>query len=145
MGATQAAAAAVAQVLQEERRQQGADPFSKTDGWLPYGEQARRFDFEYQGQPLSATLRYLHDGRTALSVGEHQVDFSATARGEAALTLNFLGEQTPVHCHRQGEVMHVFTSAGATAITLIDRLAHAGEVASEGGRLTAPARSCPLP
>jgi 3-methylcrotonyl-CoA carboxylase alpha subunit len=138
VGATKAVASAIAQVLQEERRQQGADPFSKTDGWLPYGIQVRKFEFDYQGESVTATLRYLHDGAMVLAVGEEQGVFSATPRGDSALTLNYLDEQTPVHCHRLGDVMYVFTSAGATAITLVDRLAHAGEVHAEGGRLTAP-------
>ena len=34
--------------------------------------------------------------------------------------------------------MHVFTPAGATRITAIDLLAHAGDGPAEGGRLTAP-------
>ena len=40
--------------------------------------------------------------------------------------------------HWQGEVAHVFTPRGAARISLLDPLAHAGETASEGGRLTAP-------
>jgi 3-methylcrotonyl-CoA carboxylase alpha subunit len=38
----------------------------------------------------------------------------------------------------QGEQAHVFTPQGATRITLIDALAHAGHSAQDGGRLTAP-------
>ena len=37
-----------------------------------------------------------------------------------------------------GEVLHVFTSLGATTITRVDALAHAGDAQAEGGRLTAP-------
>ncbi|MBC7393072.1 MAG: acetyl-CoA carboxylase biotin carboxyl carrier protein subunit, partial [Variovorax sp.] len=33
---------------------------------------------------------------------------------------------------------HVFAQQGASKITTIDRLAHAGETQAEGGRLTAP-------
>jgi 3-methylcrotonyl-CoA carboxylase alpha subunit len=39
---------------------------------------------------------------------------------------------------RLGEVAHVFTPLGATRVLCVDRLAHAGESAQEGGRLTAP-------
>ncbi len=38
----------------------------------------------------------------------------------------------------QGETAHLFTPQGATRITVLDPLAHAGEAAQEGGRLTAP-------
>ena len=40
--------------------------------------------------------------------------------------------------YTQGETDHVFTPAGATQIVSIDLLAHAGDHAAEGGRLTAP-------
>jgi 3-methylcrotonyl-CoA carboxylase alpha subunit len=36
------------------------------------------------------------------------------------------------------DTAHVFAARGATKITAIDRLAHAGETHAEGGRLTAP-------
>ena len=38
----------------------------------------------------------------------------------------------------RGEVGHVFTARGATQITIIDLLEHAGDGPAEGGRLTAP-------
>jgi len=38
----------------------------------------------------------------------------------------------------QGETAHLFTPQGATRIVVLDPLAHAGETAQEGGRLTAP-------
>ena len=38
----------------------------------------------------------------------------------------------------QGETAHLFTPQGATRITVLDPLSHAGEAAQEGGRLTAP-------
>jgi 3-methylcrotonyl-CoA carboxylase alpha subunit len=40
--------------------------------------------------------------------------------------------------HASGETDHVFTDKGAAAIVSLDLLAHAGEGAVEGGRLTAP-------
>ena len=36
------------------------------------------------------------------------------------------------------DVAHVFAPQGATRITVVDALAHAGEVQEAGGRLTAP-------
>jgi 3-methylcrotonyl-CoA carboxylase alpha subunit len=43
-----------------------------------------------------------------------------------------------VQTWQRGETVHVFCAAGATQIVEIDALAHAGEAAIEGGRLTAP-------
>eukprot|EP01034_Spumella_vulgaris_P046456 gene46456-57929_t len=61
--------------------------------------------------------------------------FSAGARG---IELQFAGQRTRAAVYAQGEVDHIFTPLGATQITAIDLLAHAGEAAAEGGRLTAP-------
>ena len=67
-----AAAAAVAQTLVHEKAGEGADPFSRTDGWRPFGLTQRRFDFEYQGDALTAQLTYGHGGALQLAVGVMQ-------------------------------------------------------------------------
>ena len=54
------------------------------------------------------------------------------------MDLRFNGQRQTVQTWQNGELVHVFCDLGATAITEIDALAHAGEVAAEGGRLTAP-------
>ena len=54
------------------------------------------------------------------------------------MVLEFAGERAVVSVYGQGETEHVFTAHGATQIIEIDLLAHAGEAAAEGGRLTAP-------
>ena len=51
--------------------------------------------------------------------------------------LSRLEQKHCVKCDRSG-FAHVFAAAGATRITAIDRLAHAGDTQAEGGRLTAP-------
>jgi 3-methylcrotonyl-CoA carboxylase alpha subunit len=43
-----------------------------------------------------------------------------------------------VNVYTHGALAHVFTAQGATQITAIDALAHAGDAQAEGGRLTAP-------
>ena len=54
------------------------------------------------------------------------------------IELQFAGQRTRAAVYPQGEVDHGFTPLGATQITSIDLLAHSGEAAAEGGRLTAP-------
>ena len=71
VGRELAVAAAVAQTLVHEKAGETPDPFSRTDGWRPFGLTKRRFDFEYQGEALTAQLAYLHDGALHLSVGEY--------------------------------------------------------------------------
>ena len=142
VGRDLAVAAAVAQTLLAERAGEGADPFSRTDGWRPFGLTVRRFDFEYRGEALQAALTYLHDGALQLAVGNDApslMAFTAQPSDSGSLMdLRFNGQRQTVQTWQNGELVHVFCDLGATAITEIDALAHAGEVAAEGGRLTAP-------
>jgi 3-methylcrotonyl-CoA carboxylase alpha subunit len=59
-------------------------------------------------------------------------------RSGSALDLQFAAQRAHVQVYRRGEVAHVFMPVGATQITVIDALAHAGEAPHEGGRLSAP-------
>jgi 3-methylcrotonyl-CoA carboxylase alpha subunit len=134
-------AAAVAQTLIAERATEGADPFSRRDGWRPFGLTVRRFDFEYRGESLQAQLSYLHDGALLLDLGEVSgpLVFSALESDSGTrMDLSFNGQRQTVQTWQRDELVHVFCDLGATVITEIDALAHAGEAAAEGGRLTAP-------
>ncbi|MFN7123376.1 MAG: acetyl/propionyl/methylcrotonyl-CoA carboxylase subunit alpha [Hydrogenophaga sp.] len=141
VGLALAVASAVAQTLVAERAVEGADPFSRRDGWRPHGLTVRRFDFEYLGEPLLAHLTYLHDGALQLAFGEIsgvlQFDTLPTDGG-ARMDLRFQGQRQTVQTWQQGEIVHIFCALGATQITEIDALAHAGVAAADGGRLTAP-------
>jgi 3-methylcrotonyl-CoA carboxylase alpha subunit len=142
VGVKLAVAAAVAQTLVTERASEAADPFSRRDGWRPFGLTVRRFDFEYQGEALQAELTYLHDGALQLALpGESAgvLSFNTLpSESGTLLDLRFLGHHQTVQTWQRDELVHVFCDLGATQITEIDALAHAGEAAAEGGRLTAP-------
>ncbi|WP_306553862.1 acetyl/propionyl/methylcrotonyl-CoA carboxylase subunit alpha [Acidovorax sp.] len=141
VGLPLAAAAAVAQTLLRERASEGVDPFSRRDGFHTHGVVQRRFEFEFGGEHAKALLTYERGGILHLAVGEGDAAvagplvFSAVGQG---IELQFAGQRTRAAVYAQGEVDHVFTPLGATQITAIDLLAHAGEAAAEGGRLTAP-------
>jgi 3-methylcrotonyl-CoA carboxylase alpha subunit len=141
VGLPLAAAAAVAQTLLHERASEGADPFSRRDGWRSHGLVERRFEFDFCGVHAKASLAYLHDGALRLTVGEGAeavtgpLVFAPTERG---IDLQYAGQRTLAAVYAQGETDHVFTPQGATQIVAIDLLAHAGEAQDEGGRLTAP-------
>jgi len=141
VGLPLAAAAAVAQTLLRERASEGVDPFSRRDGFHTHGVVQRRFEFEFGGEHAKALLTYERGGGLHLAVGEGDAAvagplvFSAVGQG---IELQFAGQRTRAAVYAQGEVDHVFTPLGATQITAIDLLAHAGEAAAEGGRLTAP-------
>jgi 3-methylcrotonyl-CoA carboxylase alpha subunit len=57
---------------------------------------------------------------------------------EQAFELYWQGPRQRVHTYVHGEQVAVFTSRGASTLIELDALAHAGETAAEGGRLTAP-------
>ncbi|MFT3812642.1 MAG: acetyl/propionyl/methylcrotonyl-CoA carboxylase subunit alpha [Acidovorax sp.] len=122
LGLAFAAAAAVAHTLRQERATESADPFSRRDGWRALGVAERGFAFEFHGEPQAATLQYQPGGAPALSVGGVNAPLDA--------------RQTVVYM--DGETAHIFAPHGATQITVIDPLAHAGDTQAEGGRLTAP-------
>ena len=141
VGLPLAAAAAVAQTLLRERASEGVDPFSRRDGFHTHGVVQRRFEFEFGGEHAKAWLSYERGGSLHLAVGEGAAMVAGplvfASMGEG-IEVQYAGQRTRAAVYAQGEVDHVFTPQGATQITAIDLLAHAGEAAAEGGRLTAP-------
>ena len=137
VGLPLAAASAIAQTLLAEKASEGADPFSRRDGWQTHGVTQRPFEFEFRGESAKATLTYLHDGALRLTIGEMSGPLVFSRSGEG-IDIQFAGQRLTAAVFAQGEVDHVFTARGATQITAIDLLAHAGESHTEGGRLTAP-------
>ena len=141
IGLAMSAAASIAQTLLTEKAQEGADPFSRRDGWQSHGVTLRRFEFEFHGASAEAELTYLHAGALTLRVVDPAGDAVGPlvfAKVERGIDLQFAGRRIVVEIHQHGEINHVFGSSGATRITVIDRLAHAGEAHADTGRLTAP-------
>src|SRR5574343_550019 len=136
VGVQAAAAAVVAHTMAAEQALAGEDPFSARDGFQSHGTTRRRFELDYAGETLQAELTYDRSGLT-LQVGEGAAaPLSFTVQGDGLWVQH--AERLHSTLHWQGEVAHVFTPRGATRIGLLDPLAHAGEAAAEGGRLTAP-------
>ena len=154
IGVNQAVAAAIAaQVLREQTHRVRApglwqDPWSARDGWRPFGVTARRFDFEFHSEAVSATLTYLHDGALHLTVcvnGAAQAGSCVSAEGilqfestSNAVLVSFLGQRQRYSVYEKGNIVHVFNPQGATQLIAIDVLAYRGDGATESGRLTAP-------
>ena len=137
VGLVLACACAIAKTLLDERALEGVDPFSRRDGWRSHGVNVRRFEFEYQAKAAHAELTYLHDGALRVALGEVSglLVFSQTVQG---IDIQFAGQRLLAKVYRRGEIDHIFTARGATQITTVDLLAHAGHGPAEGGRLTAP-------
>jgi 3-methylcrotonyl-CoA carboxylase alpha subunit len=144
VGLTRAVSAVVADTLQQESlavttRQGWVDPMGRRDGWRSHGQTVRTFAFDYQGQSVEAALTYERGGRFSLRVGvSPATDLHWQLHSEGDLLVEGPGGRCSAHVVRQGETAHVFTPQGATRVVCVDRLAHAGEAAVEGGRLTAP-------
>ena len=137
LGAALAVAAVVAHVLRAEQALAGDDPFSARDGWRSHGLTQRRFELEFAGEPLRAQLTYGRDG-LLLALGEQAPQPLRTEPRDSELVVH-LGTQTVrTRLYWQGDVAHVFSPRGATRITLIDALVHAGGSDQESGRLSAP-------
>jgi len=136
-----AAASVVAHTLLQEQASVTAagwvDPWAQRDGWRSHGLTQRYFDFEFHGEPHTAVLTYGHDGTLQLQAGETTGPLQMVMQGDG-IDLQFAGQRQRVQVVRSGEVAHVFLPQGATQITVLDALAHAGETQAEGGRLTAP-------
>ncbi|PHM19953.1 MAG: 3-methylcrotonyl-CoA carboxylase [Curvibacter sp. PD_MW3] len=141
VGLPWAAASVVAHTLLQEQAGVAAsgwvDPWARRDGWRSHGLTQRYFDFQFHGEPQTAVLTYLHDGALQLQAGEVSGALQMAASPDG-IDLQFAGQRQRVQVLRSGEVAHVFLPQGATQITVIDALAHAGETQTEGGRLTAP-------
>lgn len=141
IGLAMSAAASIAQTLLTEKAQEGADPFSRRDGWQSHGVMLRRFEFEFHGVPVAAELTYLHDGALHLKVMDPAGDAVGPLvflKAGSGIDLQFAGCRMRVEIYQHGEINHVFAAMGAARITVIDRLSHAGEAHADTGRLTAP-------
>ena len=147
LGLALSAAAVVANTLLAEQALQGNDPFSRRDGWRAYGVATRNFGFVFHDTPHVAVLTYAHDGSLQLSLPAVDADGNVSGTLDfrddgGALHISFAGQQARVQVFHEtqghDDVAHVFAPQGATRITVVDALAHAGEVQEAGGRLTAP-------
>jgi len=136
VGLPAAAAAVVAHTLAAEQALAGKDPFSARDGFQSHGTVRRRFELSCNDAPVAAVLAYGRDGLT-LQVGDGAAAALQFTPQGAGLWVQH-AERLHSTVYWQGEVAHVFTPRGAARISLLDPLAHAGEAAAEGGRLTAP-------
>lgn len=133
-----AAAGVVAHALSQERGLEGADPWSRRDGWRLHGAAVRRFDIEAQGEHHIATLQRSHDGQMQLALGGNRWPFALSSRGDAVHDVTLGGQRHVLTVYATGEKLSIFSPQGSAVVHEIDPIAHAADGAAEGGRLTAP-------
>jgi 3-methylcrotonyl-CoA carboxylase alpha subunit len=133
-----AAAGVVAHELEAERALEDADPWSKRDGWRLHGGASRRFDLDLNGQHRLVTLERAHDGTMSLRNDGRQWPFAARHLGGEQHDVRIGEQRATLAVYAHGERVAVFAPGGSIVLQHIDPIAHAGEGAGEGGRLTAP-------
>jgi 3-methylcrotonyl-CoA carboxylase alpha subunit len=137
------AAGIVAHALADERAQQDADPWSRRDGWRLHGVARRVFTLEHaQGGTDRVVLERTHDGGMVLVVGDERLverlNFAARALGADRHEVQLGTRRLTLSAHAVGEQVTVFAPEGSAQLREVDVLAHAGDTAAEGGRITAP-------
>jgi 3-methylcrotonyl-CoA carboxylase alpha subunit len=133
-----AAAGVVARVLADEAAAEGADPWSRRDGWRLHGGARRRLDLDLQGQPLVVVMQRLHDGATTLQIGDRHWSLQTHALGDDRHDVQLGSTRHVLTVYQRGSRFSVFAAQGSALVTQADPLALAGEHAGEAGRLTAP-------
>jgi 3-methylcrotonyl-CoA carboxylase alpha subunit len=133
-----AAAGVVAHALAAESRLEGADPWSRRDGWRLHGSGLRRFDLEVSGVHHVFTLERARGGAQVLVQGDARWAFEARERDLDRHDVRLGERRLTLAVYATGQKVSVFTAEGAASVDEIDPIAHAGEGAVEGGRLTAP-------
>jgi 3-methylcrotonyl-CoA carboxylase alpha subunit len=139
-----AAAGVVAHELAAERALEGADPWSRRDGWRLHGGAKRRFDIEVAGVHHTVRLERHHDGSAWLGVADGNAaagtrwPFSARPLGDGRHDVTLGERRWTLAVHAVGETRAVFAPEGSALVHEHDPIAHAGEGAGDAGSLTAP-------
>ncbi len=119
--------------LLAEQAQQGADPFSRRDGWHSHGSVQRRFALSSAGEPLEANadLWPARQPAAAGGRGRPQGRWHWQAQGDGLLTAVCWPAQHAPRCYALGEQRpHVHAPGCHQSLELPDPLAHAGEAAT---------------
>jgi 3-methylcrotonyl-CoA carboxylase alpha subunit len=132
-----AVAGAVAKLVSDERRTQGDDPWSRTDGWRMNGRLTRRIDFRKSNDKHTSSIEYMPDSAFYISVSGSYSTLNATNHA-GGFDLKLDGERRHAAVYRVGDGFAVFTCGGSASIVLDDLISHAGDDASDSGRLTTP-------
>jgi 3-methylcrotonyl-CoA carboxylase alpha subunit len=128
----------VARVLADERALEGADPWSRRDGWRLHGGARRRLELQADGRTLAVAMQRQHDGATTLHLGDRQWPLATRVCDDGRHEVRLGDQRHVLAVYVQGERFHVFAAQGSAVLLRPDPLAHAGDHAGEAGRLTAP-------
>ena len=146
-------ATAIVNELSEEGQSQTQDPFSKTDGWRAYSDYNRPFDLVYHDKRLRAEMSKVNGKAFHLTISEVATNdekktdtltqvFAGEVRylphDEDTFMLWIDGKRQQLQAWLNNEQVYVFSNRASDVITLVDSMAHVGEVARDGGSLKSP-------
>ena len=133
-----AAAGVLAHALAAEHALEGADPWSRRDGFRLHGGARRHFDIEHAGVRHAVALARLHDGALQMQIGEQRWPFQAHRVDADSHDVTLAGRRLALQVFAIGEQVAVFAPEGQALVREIDAIAHAGEAAADVGNLRAP-------
>jgi 3-methylcrotonyl-CoA carboxylase alpha subunit len=133
-----AAAGVLAHRLAAEATLADADPWSHRHGWRLHGGARRRLELAIAGTAMPLTIERLHDGATLMQLGDTRHTFSSSPLGAGRHDIHLGTERAVLTVYANGEHFAVFAPGNSATVQEIDPIAHAGDHAGEGGRLTAP-------
>ena len=82
-----------------------------------------------------------HRGETIASLGEAQLAVRRHARSSTQHDVTLGGRRWTLSVYAAGERFAVFAPEGSATLHIVDPIAHAGDAAGEGRRLTARCRA----
>ena len=139
-----AAAAWVAQLLSagQQAIQPDAkgwiDPWAQHDSWRSHGRSSRSLQIEYQGVLVQLQVLAERGGALKLVVSNQAFAFAFKCLPSGALDVQLADQRFTAHVYCHANKAHIFAGQGASVLTVVDALAHAGVAQAEAGRLTAP-------
>jgi 3-methylcrotonyl-CoA carboxylase alpha subunit len=132
--------AAVAAILNEERKAVGSDAHSpwRTFGWMPVGQRQRVFSFR-QGQAAEqkATLRY-GSGPSAVSVGDREFVLALAPAADGSFDLTLDGMKSRVVSVVEGHELYLRTRNGRFDLHWVDPFGGEAEEQVGDDRIVAP-------
>ncbi len=143
VGLQWAVAALVADTLRQEQAARNTtaawkDPWAAGDAWQSHAASTRAFALEFAGESHVALLHAERNGALQLDVDGTSAALAFSVQAHGGLDITLGAERERLQVYRQGELAHVFMARGATALVVVDALAHAAVAQADTGRLTAP-------
>jgi len=132
-----AVAAALARMLEDERRQETGEPWSNRQGWRLNAVATRRIALRSGSAAREVSVEYERDG-PRLDAGTWRGVVRIDSCEGTALRFRLADRLICADVVRDGDALHVFGAAGHRVFTLTDPLATSAEAEQDEDRLCAP-------